>query len=146
MLLSVANWDTDAFPRLQEWLTARLAEGYPPLGGPEAAQTLVRRAQVLPVLDGLDEIPAPARTAILTELNRWSLATDDQIILTCRTGGPPPGRCIRARAHLRRRHRTRTAVSPHGRRLLGLLPAAGPHPSLARGPCSAADWSGLAGG
>jgi hypothetical protein len=90
VLLSVASWDTNALPRLQEWLIVRLVKGYPSLGapeyGPEAVRTLVRQAHVLPVLDGLDEIPAPARTAILTELNRWSLATDDQIILTCRTG------------------------------------------------------------
>ncbi len=88
VLLSVASWDTNAFPRLQDWLVARLIEGYPGLAaseyGARTAQMLVMRAQVLPVLDGLDEVPPPAGAAILTALNQ-SLADDDQVIVTCRT-------------------------------------------------------------
>ncbi|MEU8308962.1 NACHT domain-containing protein [Actinomadura sp. NPDC048955] len=88
LLVSVASWDTNRFPRLQAWLAARLTEIYPSLRAPQygldAADQLVQRAHILPVLDGLDEIPAQARTAVIAALNR-SLADDDQLILTSRT-------------------------------------------------------------
>jgi len=82
VLLSVASWDAIA------WLAARLFEGYPGLAaseyGSRTAQILVEQAQVLPVLDGLDEVAPTARAAVLTALNR-SLAADDQVLVTCRT-------------------------------------------------------------
>ncbi|WP_242903049.1 NACHT domain-containing protein [Actinomadura terrae] len=88
VLVSVADWDTERFPRLQGWLTARLRETYPslraPQYGPDAADQLVQRAHILPVLDGLDEIPAQTRAAVIAALNR-SLADHDQLILTSRT-------------------------------------------------------------
>ncbi|WP_187438295.1 NACHT domain-containing protein [Actinomadura decatromicini] len=88
VLVSIADWDTERFPRLQGWLAARLTETYPSLRAPQygtdAPVQLVQRAHVLPVLDGLDEIPAQARTNVIAALNR-SLADHDQLILTSRT-------------------------------------------------------------
>jgi hypothetical protein len=88
VLLSVAGWDTGTFPRLHDWLAARLAQDYPALRatglGPDAPGTLAARGQILPVLDGLDELPQPARAAVITALNR-SLAGADQLIVTSRT-------------------------------------------------------------
>jgi hypothetical protein len=88
MLLSVAGWDTGVFPRLQDWLALRLARDYPALRatalGSDAPTTLAERGQILPVLDGLDELPPAAQAAIITALNR-SLSGTDQLIVTSRT-------------------------------------------------------------
>ena len=88
VLLSVAGWDTTAFPRLHEWLAARLERDYPALRAPEHGrhmpQILAQRGHILPVLDGLDELPAGARAQVITALNR-SLSSGDQLILTSRT-------------------------------------------------------------
>ncbi|MGH3392938.1 MAG: NACHT domain-containing protein, partial [Actinomadura sp.] len=87
VLLSVASWDAKAFPRLHDWLTERLGQDYPALRSPELGaelpQKLTARGHILPVLDGLDELPDAARTAVITALNR-SLSNDDQLILTSR--------------------------------------------------------------
>ncbi|HUN34094.1 MAG TPA: NACHT domain-containing protein [Trebonia sp.] len=89
VLLSVADWDTARHPRLQDWVAARLAQDYPSLRSPglgaQMPAVLARRGQVLPVLDGLDELPAAAQVAVIAALNR-SLGSEDQVIVTCRTG------------------------------------------------------------
>ncbi|WP_131739451.1 NACHT domain-containing protein [Actinomadura roseirufa] len=88
VLLPVAGWNTERSFRLQDWLTGRLLADYPALRSPGLGEPVVRalaaRGHVLPVLDGLDELPAPARTAVVKALNR-SLGGDDQLILTSRT-------------------------------------------------------------
>ncbi|MFC4115612.1 NACHT domain-containing protein [Nonomuraea zeae] len=88
VLLSAARWDDRAFPRLRDWLTASLAADYPALLaeslGSDIPETLVTRGEVLPILDGLDELPDHARARMLTALNR-SMWNNNQLILTCRT-------------------------------------------------------------
>ena len=89
VLLSMAGWDTEAFPRLHDWLVDRLLRDYPALrsaelGGAPMVTALAARSHLLPVLDGLDELPVPARSAMITALNR-SLSNTDQLILTSRT-------------------------------------------------------------
>lgn len=88
VLLSVAGWDTDAHPRLHDWLAARLDADYPALRAGELGagvpRALASRGEILPVLDGLDELPDAARRKVITALNR-SLGTRDQLILTSRT-------------------------------------------------------------
>lgn len=88
VLLSVSDWDTGAFPSLQDWLAARLTQDYPALRatslGSEAPMILAARGQILPVLDGLDELPTTAQAAVITALNR-SLSGTDQLIVTGRT-------------------------------------------------------------
>ncbi|MGV9386496.1 NACHT domain-containing protein [Nonomuraea sp. NPDC003707] len=87
VLLPVSGWDTRAHPRLQDWLAVRLAQDYPALAAPElgagAAAALAEGGHILPVLDGLDEIPAPTRAQVIAALNA-SLTTRDQLILTSR--------------------------------------------------------------
>jgi len=88
MLLSVAGWDTEAFPRLQDWLALRLTQDYPALRatglGAAAPAVLAESGQVLPILDGLDELPLAAQAAVITALNR-SMSGTDQLIVTART-------------------------------------------------------------
>jgi hypothetical protein len=88
VLMSVAGWDTEAFPRLQDWLAVRLRQDYPALRatrlGEEAPPRLAARGQLLPVLDGLDELPEAARAKVITALN-GCLGDADQLILTSRT-------------------------------------------------------------
>ncbi|GLX00245.1 NACHT domain-containing protein [Microtetraspora sp. NBRC 16547] len=88
VLLSATRWNTETHPRLQDWLAECLGMDYPALHaegfGPDTARALATRSEVLPILDGLDELPAEARAGILTALNR-SMCDSDQLILTCRT-------------------------------------------------------------
>lgn len=87
VLMSVADWDTDVHPDLRDWLAVRLAQDYPALRAPDLGRdmplTLSARGHILPVLDGLDEMPPPAQAAVITALNR-SLG-DGQLILASRT-------------------------------------------------------------
>ncbi|MEV5895421.1 NACHT domain-containing protein [Nonomuraea fuscirosea] len=88
VLLSAARWDDRAHPRLQDWLAASLAMDYPAMRaaelGTDIPETLVARGEILPVIDGLDELPDHARADLLSALNR-SMCGNDQLILTCRT-------------------------------------------------------------
>ncbi|WP_212735574.1 NACHT domain-containing protein [Herbidospora galbida] len=85
VLMPMADWDTEAFPRLHQWLAARLAQDYPALRAPDLpagmAEMLAARGHILPVLDGLDELPPPAQQAVIVALNQ-SLSKTDQLIAT----------------------------------------------------------------
>lgn len=85
VLLSMSGWDPDA-ESLPEWLARRLAEDYPALRatvfGPDAARALVARRRILPVLDGLDELPEAVQPSVLARLNETAA---DPLVLTCRT-------------------------------------------------------------
>ncbi|MEV0388889.1 NACHT domain-containing protein [Nonomuraea sp. NPDC050643] len=88
VLLSASRWSDRPYPQLRDWLVADLAMDYPALRaedlGPDIPETLVARGEVLPVIDGLDELPEHARAGLLAALNR-SMGEGDQLILTCRT-------------------------------------------------------------
>ncbi|WP_433440902.1 NACHT domain-containing protein [Nonomuraea sp. CA-141351] len=88
VLLSAGRWDDRVHPRLQDWVATSLAMDYPALRaealGPDIPETLVARGEVLPVIDGLDELPDRVRADTLAALNR-SMCETDQLILTCRT-------------------------------------------------------------
>lgn len=87
VLLTLSGWEPgkEAF---HDWLTRRLREIYPALRatvfGPDSASALVAQGHILPVLDGLDELPESVRPRILTALNAGMTAAD-QLVLTCRT-------------------------------------------------------------
>ncbi|HKN56188.1 MAG TPA: NACHT domain-containing protein [Amycolatopsis sp.] len=84
VLLPAAAWDTDACPRLHQWLSARIGQDYQASLTGQLAEALAVGGHVLPVLDGLDELPEEAQRKIVAALNR-SLGGDDQLILTSRT-------------------------------------------------------------
>jgi hypothetical protein len=89
VLLSLAGYDPHAEP-LQPWLVRRLRRDYralrAPAYGPTAVEDLVAQRRILPVLDGLDEIPANRLAAVVQEVNRFTDA--DPLVVTCRSGGP----------------------------------------------------------
>ncbi len=87
VLLSMSDW-RPGDESLHGWLGRRLAETYPALCaadfGPGMASAMVAQGRILPVLDGLDELPERVRPNALAALNA-ELTADDPLILTCRT-------------------------------------------------------------
>jgi RecA/RadA recombinase len=92
VLASLASWD----PRsrdLHSWLGDTLITDYPDLAaapppgsaGNNRFEALVEAGLILPVLDGLDEVPDSARPRAITRINE-ELRADEQVVVTCRTG------------------------------------------------------------
>lgn len=89
VLLSLASWNPND-RTLHDWLADRLTIDYPALGQ-HAAEGTTRRANallsqnlIMPILDGLDEIPIEARRAAITGINE-SLRLGLPLVITCRT-------------------------------------------------------------
>ena len=82
VLFPIADWAPDR-DHLHDWLARSLERDYPMLHG-DAAWSLVRDRQILPILDGLDEMPCGTRADALRQLNR-TLSDDDSIVISCRT-------------------------------------------------------------
>jgi NACHT domain-containing protein/transcriptional activator len=88
VLLSLASWDPQR-EHLDRWLAGRLADDHPALlnareYGPGAPTRLVLGGHVVPVLDGLDEMPADLRVAALDALDQ-TMAVGRSLVLTCRS-------------------------------------------------------------
>ena len=91
ILASVASWNPAA-QDLRGWLGAQLvidypALAYPPPDGmtePTQAAALLASGLILPVLDGLDEIPEQARGPAISRINN-AQRTGEQMVVTCRT-------------------------------------------------------------
>ena len=87
VLLQIASWNPDE--NLDDWLVRRLVEDYPFLGnearfGATASREIVTQRLVLPILDGLDEMPPELRPVALRALDDdWS--ADRPYVLTSRT-------------------------------------------------------------
>ncbi len=88
VLLAITSWD----PRSQNfhgWLAGRLGIEYAALSadvgdGRNLATALVENGHVIPVLDGLDEMPLALRSLAIHRLNA-SLHLGEPLVLTCRT-------------------------------------------------------------
>jgi hypothetical protein len=91
VLAPVASWDPSS-QELRDWLGTRLVTDYPALAGPPPAgaagptraAALLAAGLIVPVLDGLDEIPEPVRGAAISRIND-ALQPGGQMVLTCRT-------------------------------------------------------------
>jgi len=90
VLLTLVSWNPE-LESIRDWVARRIAEDYPELRntvlyGPAAPHRLVDEGLVLPVLDGLDELPATLITAAIDGLNdvsgRGGLST---VVLSRRT-------------------------------------------------------------
>ncbi len=86
VLFSLASWDPQEQPRVQDWLANQLTQTYPDLRafGADAVHKLADQGRLLPVLDGLDEIPPDRRGEVINRLNA-SLLADTGLIMTSRT-------------------------------------------------------------
>ena len=91
VLAPLASWDPVS-QDLHLWLGATLSIAYPDLAGappPGSAgdnrfEALVEGGLILPILDGLDEIPEPIRPMAISRINK-ELKPGEQIVVTCRT-------------------------------------------------------------
>ncbi|MGK5639735.1 NACHT domain-containing protein [Streptomyces sp. URMC 126] len=86
LMLSLESWDARRQP-LAEWLADRLRRdhpGLPPVDGVHPARRLVLERRVLPVLDGLDELPEHRRAEVLDALNT-GLGGEGDAVLVSRT-------------------------------------------------------------
>jgi nucleoside phosphorylase len=88
VLLSLSSWDPGQCG-LHAWLAGRLTTEHAALGadagdGRSIAQALIEAGHVMPVLDGLDEMPLATRSLVIRQLNS-SLRLGEPIVLTCRT-------------------------------------------------------------
>ncbi|MGW2770748.1 NACHT domain-containing protein [Streptomyces sp. NPDC001275] len=91
VLVSLASWDPDR-QDLRAWLADRLALDHPDLckpGPSEAGQgsrvaMLLDGGLLLPVLDGLDELPEAVRASAISKIND-ALDPGEGLVLTCRT-------------------------------------------------------------
>ncbi|MBX9361265.1 NACHT domain-containing protein [Streptomyces sp. WAC04114] len=82
VLLSVSSWDPVS-ESLDDWIVQSLATAYYN-GRPEVPRRLLDRRLLLPVLDGLDEMPESARRSAVRGIN---LACGDGrgVVVTCRS-------------------------------------------------------------
>ncbi|MGW0969924.1 hypothetical protein [Streptomyces sp. NPDC002516] len=95
VLLSVGPWDPVRRRSLADWVVSTLADTYY-AGRPDIPRRLLDRGLLVPVLDGLDEIPEPARRNAVREINHF-IGADRPVVVTCRlteyedviTGGSP---------------------------------------------------------
>ncbi|WP_243793772.1 NACHT domain-containing NTPase [Saccharopolyspora gloriosae] len=80
VLYSLGSWNPSAIS-LHDWLIERLSKDYPLPAGTTDARKLVVDEKVLPVLDGLDEIPDELHAAALRHLGEYPR----RFVLTSRT-------------------------------------------------------------
>jgi hypothetical protein len=91
ILVSVASWNPKA-QDLRSWLRAQLLIDHPalavapPAERPEAtqAEALLASGLILPILDGLDEIPEEVRGLAISQIND-TLRPGEYVVVTCRT-------------------------------------------------------------
>ena len=90
-LASVASWNPAA-QDLRDWLAAQLLIDHPALADPPPAgrteptqaAALLASGLILPILDGLDEIPEQVRGPAISRIND-ALRPGEQVVVTCRT-------------------------------------------------------------
>ncbi|MFE5919140.1 NACHT domain-containing protein [Streptomyces sp. NPDC056468] len=89
VLFPLASWNPAA-QGLNEWLVERLIQDYsslrnpaPALNSMNRAQALVEHRLILPILDGLDELPPTSRTLALDAINQ-ALPTRQALVLSSR--------------------------------------------------------------
>jgi NACHT domain len=91
VLASVASWNP-AEQDLHQWLGDQLLIDHPALGNPppsgstepNQARALVAAGLILPILDGLDEMPEEGRSSAVSRIND-ALRPGEQVVVTCRT-------------------------------------------------------------
>jgi NACHT domain len=90
VLVSLASWNPQA-DDLNSWLAAQLSSdlgladmGVSNLRGAALLRALLDERLLVPILDGLDEIPSAARAIAVTQINN-ALQPGESCVVTCRT-------------------------------------------------------------
>ncbi|MDG4814830.1 NACHT domain-containing protein [Micromonospora sp. WMMD956] len=86
LVLPLSDWDAERH-HFRTWLTQRVTADYPGLPAVEGrhpAARLVSDRRLIPILEGLDELPPHRRRAVLSSLNH-ALAPGDPVVLTSRS-------------------------------------------------------------
>ncbi|MEU9956566.1 NACHT domain-containing protein [Streptomyces sp. NPDC050982] len=81
VVLPVSSWDP-VRERLDDWIVRTLALPYYN-GRPEIPRTLLTHGLLVPVLDGLDEIPESARRSAIRGINN-AIGGERPVVVTCR--------------------------------------------------------------
>lgn len=82
MLLTVSSWDP-VYQSLDDWFVETVAVAYYN-GQDDIPRTLLNRGLLLPVLDGLDEIPESARRSAVRAISQ-AVGVERPVIVTCRS-------------------------------------------------------------
>ena len=90
-LVSIASWNPEK-EDLQSWLGAQLLIDHPALAAlppesrtePTQAAALLSSGLILPILDGLDEIPDQVRGSAISRIND-ALRPGERVVVTCRS-------------------------------------------------------------
>ncbi|MET7620546.1 NACHT domain-containing protein [Streptomyces sp. NPDC005408] len=89
VLLTLTEWNPEEIgtQELRDWLEKQLIETYPALWKLDrrTLRELVKPRGILPVLDGLDELPATTRVRVFSALQRAMERDEQMLILTSRT-------------------------------------------------------------
>jgi hypothetical protein len=92
VLVRLASWNPDAHT-LKQWLAQQITHDYPKLKDPytsstecttTCAEALVNGGSILPILDGLDEIPEHVRDKAVSGINFFLTPGDPGLVLSCR--------------------------------------------------------------
>ena len=78
VFFQLAAWRANRVP-LNDWMIEQLATTY--ATPPKIARLLIEEDRILPILDGLDEVPVSGRRAAITALRRLA---ETPFVLTCR--------------------------------------------------------------
>jgi hypothetical protein len=88
VLLPLSTWDVGGNEHPRAWMIRRLAQDHPELAAHhEELAVLIAGGGILPLLDGLDELPEDLWERGTTTL-RTALADGPPAVLTCRDDGP----------------------------------------------------------
>jgi hypothetical protein len=84
IIFELSNWMQDSQP-IDQWLVAQLNEEY--TVPPKLGQHWIATHQILPLLDGLDELGLARQTKCVEKLNAWlpKSEPDRQAVVCCRT-------------------------------------------------------------
>ena len=91
MLVAIGSWDP-ARQELRKWLVEQITVDYPALGayavknsvGDSWADVLLARGLILPILDGLDELPEAMQAVAITRINR-TLQPGEAMVVSSRS-------------------------------------------------------------
>ncbi|MFE0592304.1 NACHT domain-containing protein [Micromonospora echinospora] len=81
VLLPLASWNP-AKNGLHEWISDQLAVDYPAMHKKSQVERLLKDGRILPILDGLDEMPCENRAAAIAAVNH--LGANQSLVLTSR--------------------------------------------------------------